>query len=216
MLEKLILFPFGGNAREALLSVLAINAKKKRWDIAGFIDDDPGNHRKECLGVKVLGGKEILKKYPKAKILAVPGHPSSFLKRREVIENLKLGKERFATIIHPSATISPDAKIGHNTLLMSNVVISCAASVGSNCVVLPNSVVLHDSSIGDYSCVGSNVSISGSVNVGSMCYIGSGVCIKEHITIRDRTLIGLGANVISDIGEGLVAVGNPAHVIRKV
>jgi len=216
MLKKLILFPFAGNSREALLSILAINAKKKEWDVVGFIDDDPATHRKRCLGVKVLGGRKMLKKFPKAKVLAVPGSPHNFLKRKEIIENLKVDRERFATIIDPSVALSPDAKVGCNTLLMANVVISCAVTIGNHCIILPNTVVSHDSVVGDYCCIGSNVSISGNVTIGPMSYIGSGSRIRERVSVKKRTLIGLGANVISDMEEGVVAVGNPARAIRKV
>ena len=216
MLKKLILFPFGGNSREALLTVLSINARKKAWDIIGFIDDNPLTHGKNCLGIKVLGGREVLKKFPCAGVLAVPGNPSSFLKRKEIIENLKLAKDRFATIIDPTVVLSPDAEIGYNTLLMPNVVISCEVVIGNHCVILPNSVISHDSVVNDYCCVGSTVSISGKVTIGPMCYIGSGSKIREGICIKKRTLIGLGTNVVSDIEEGVVAVGNPARIIRKV
>lgn len=216
MPEKLILFPFGGNSREGLLSILAINRQKDKWDIVGFIDDDPSTHNKRCLGIKVLGGRENLKKFPGAKVLAVPGNPDNFLKRKEIIDSLNLEKDRFATIIDPSVTVSPDAKIGCNTLLMSNVIASCGVTIGEHCVILPNTSVLHDSTVGDYCCIGSNVSIAGNVAIGPMCYIGSGVNIKGSVSIKKKTLIGLGSNVISDIGEGVVAVGNPAHVIRRV
>lgn len=216
MLKKLILFPFGGNSREALLTILMINGRKKVWDVIGFMDDDPAMRGKDCLGVKVLGAREVLKKFPSAMVLAVPGHPDNYLKRRESIESLKLNKSRFATIIDPSVTLSPDAKVGCNTLLMANIVVSCGVSIGEHCVVLPNTAILHDSAIGDYCCVGSNVSISGGVAIEPLCYIGSGARLKQYVRIGKRTLIGLGANVISDIGGGVVAVGNPAHVIRKV
>ena len=71
MLKELLIFPFGGNAREALLSIFAINALKKEWQVLGFIDDDKANKGKDCCGIKVLGGKEILKRFPKANVLAV-------------------------------------------------------------------------------------------------------------------------------------------------
>lgn len=215
MPEKLILFPFGGNSREALLSVLSINARKKTWDILGFIDDNPAAHGKDCLGVRVLGSREILKKFSSARVLAVPGNPNTFLERKKIIEDLKIRKERFATIVDPSATISPDAKIGHNTLLMAKVFISCAVTIGDHCIVLPNTVISHDSAVGDYCCIGSNVSISGSVKIEPVCYIGSGSSIRERVNIRKNALVGLGSNVISDIGVGVVAVGNPARAIRK-
>jgi len=216
MIQKLIIFPFGGNSREAILSIRAINRSKKTWDVVGFIDDNTATHGKECLGVRVLGGREILKKFPKAKVLAVPGNPDNFLKRKDIIGSLKLEESRFATIIDPSVTLSPDAKVGRNTLLMSNVIVSCGVTIGEHCVVLPNTAVLHDSVVGDYCCIGSNVSLSGNVTIAPMCYVGSGVTMKGGISINKRTLIGLGSNVISDIGEGVVAVGNPARVIRQV
>lgn len=215
MSKQLLLFPFGGNARESLISILAINGIQHEWDIIGFLDDDYSVQGKDYCGVKVLGGRELLGAYASAYVLAVPGSPRGYLKRKAIIDGLGLDKSRFATIIHPSVVRAPDSMIGYNTLLMSNVVVSCGSRIGNHCVVLPNTVLAHDSSISDYCCIGSNVSISGSVSIGAECYIGSGVKIRENILIGQRTLIGLGSNVISDIEEGTVAVGNPANTIKK-
>ena len=167
MSKQLLLFPFGGNAREALISVLAMNKLNKEWEILGFIDDDPSRHGQECCGIKVLGGREILQEWPDAFLLAVPGSPANYAKRNEIIASLKIRESRFATIIHPSVIIAPDATVGHNTVIMPNVIISCGAKVGNHCIFLPNTVVSHDSTIGDYCCLGSNISISGGVTVGS-------------------------------------------------
>ena len=215
MSKKLFLFPFGGNAKESLLSLLAINALRQEWDILGFLDDDPAQQGKDYCGIKVLGGSEFFRKHADAFVLAVPGSPTSYLRRKSVIDSLAGDTSRFATVIHPSVVTAPDAVIGYNTLLMSNVVVSCSARVGNHCIVLPNTVIAHDSIVDDYCCIGSNVSISGSVRVGPECYIGSGVKVRENVRIGTRSLIGLGANVITDIPEGIVAVGNPAKVMKK-
>ncbi|MSN27147.1 MAG: acetyltransferase [Geobacter sp.] len=216
MSNKLLLFPFGGNAREALMSVFAINAKSKEWDILGFIDDDSSRHDSECCGVKVIGGRDVLTKIPDALVLAVPGSPTSYPRRKEIIGSLNLDESRFANIIHPSVVIAPDAKIGYNTVIMPNVVISCGVRIGNHCIILPNTVISHDSIVDDFCCFGSNISVSGSVRIGSSCYIGSGSKMRENITIGERTLIGLGSNVISDIEKSVVAAGSPAKVIRKI
>lgn len=213
MPRKLILFPYGGNARESLLSIFAINDICREWEILGFIDDNQSRHGKECCGIKVLGGREVLGEIPDAYVLAVPGSPSSYRRRAEIIGSLDLNESRFATIIHPSAGIARDAVIGCNTIIMSNVVISCGVSIGSHCVILPNTVVSHDSVVGDYCCVGSNVSVSGTVHVGSSCYIGSGTKLREDISVGAATLVGLGSNVLSDLPSGVIAVGNPARII---
>lgn len=214
MSGKLILFPFGGNARESLLSVFALNDRNMEWNILGFIDDDESRHGKECCGIKVLGGRDVLNDFPDALVLAVPGSPTNFQGRAEVIGSLGLNESRFATIIHPSVGRALDAAIGRNTIIMSNVVISCGVTIGSHCVILPNTVVSHDSVIGDYCCIGSNVSVSGTVHIGSNCYIGSGTKLREDIHIGAGTLIGLGSNVLADIPAGVIAVGSPARVVR--
>lgn len=215
MSKKLLLFPFGGNAKEAVTSVFAINSVRPEWDIVGFLDDDQSVQGKDYCGIKVLGGRELLNEYEGAYILAIPGSPKGYLRRKAIIDGLFLDRSRFATILHPSVVRAPDAVIGYNTLLMAHVVVSCGSRIGNHCIVLPNTVLAHDSSISDYSCIGSNVSISGSVDIGSECYIGSGVKIREHIRIGERSLIGLGSNVISDIETETVAVGNPARAIVR-
>jgi len=215
MSKTLLIFPFGGNARESLISVLALNRVNPEWEVMGFIDDDASQHGNDYCGVKVLGGRELIEKYEEAFVLAVPGSPKGYLKRKATINSLAVEQSRFATIIHPSVVRAPDSVIGYNTLLMAHVVVSCGTRIGNHCVVLPNTVLAHDSSVGDYGCIGSNVSISGSVGIGCECYIGSGVKIRENIRVGDRALIGLGSNVISDIEKETVAVGNPARAIRK-
>ncbi|HUI69423.1 MAG TPA: hypothetical protein VL354_02810, partial [Spirochaetia bacterium] len=104
MPKKLLLFPFGGNAKESLLSIFAINAIRHEWDVDGFVDDEPSLWGKEYSGIKVLGGRDVLRERTDAFVLAVPGSPGSYLRRQAVIDSLSLEASRFATIIHPSVT----------------------------------------------------------------------------------------------------------------
>lgn len=53
------------------------------------------------------------------------------------------------------------------------------------------------------------------INVGKDCWIGAGAIILGGVTIGDGTTIGAGSVVTRDIPAGVVAVGNPARVIRK-
>lgn len=216
MPKKLIIFPFGGNGRESLLTVISADKLKKEWDVIGFIDDDRAAWGKECYGVKVIGGRDVLKKFPDASILAVPGNPDNYLKRKEVIDRLVIEKERFARVIHPSVIVPPDARIGYNVVLMPNVFVSCGVGIGNHCLVLPNTVIGHDSMVGDYCCIGSNVTVSGHVSVGDTCYIGSGSRICNDIMIGARSLVGLGSNVVDDVKAGVVVAGNPARILRDV
>jgi len=215
MSKKLILFPFGGNSREALTVIENINNIKKEWDVIGFIDDNASLKGKEYSGIKVLGGKEVLAQHSDSYILAVPGSPKSYLKRKEAIDSLNVEKERFVQIVHPSVSMSADSKIGYNVLIMANVVLTSSVNIGNHCVILPNTTISHDAVVNDYCCIGSNVSISGSVNLGVNCYIGSGSKVKDGIAVGDRSLVGLGSNVTRNIDKDKVVAGNPAKELEK-
>jgi maltose O-acetyltransferase len=45
--------------------------------------------------------------------------------------------------------------------------------------------------------------------------IGAGATVIEKITIGENSLIGAGSVVLHDIEADVVAVGNPARVVRK-
>lgn len=88
--------------------------------------------------------------------------------------------------------------------------------------------------IGDYVMIGPNVTIAtaghpilpclrrkglqynADVHIGNNVWIGAGALIMPGVTIGDDTVIGAGSVVTRDIPSGVVAVGNPCRVMRKI
>jgi sugar O-acyltransferase (sialic acid O-acetyltransferase NeuD family) len=205
-LKDLLIFPFNGNGLEAISCLTA------QYNLLGFIDDTPEKQGKTPYGINVFN-REIIAKTPDAFILAVPGSPTSYKERKQVIDSLNIKENHYATAIHPHSSVSTLAKIGKNVLIMAGAVITSNAVIGDHVCILPNTVIHHDCIIGDYTLIGSNVSIAGNVKVGENCYIGSGTRIINDITIDARTLIGLGSNVIKSLPVDSKVVGNPARLI---
>jgi maltose O-acetyltransferase len=54
------------------------------------------------------------------------------------------------------------------------------------------------------------------VIVGSNVWIGGGAILGAGITIGDNTTIGAGSVVTRSIPSGVLAVGNPCRVLRKL
>ncbi len=213
--KKLLLFPFNGNAREAASVVEAINRQQPTWHLLGFIDDDPQKHDLRLGDYPVLGGREQLRRHQDAFVLAVPGRPDTFLQRPSLIDSLGLAPERFATVIHPGVTVGIDCTVGHNSLLMANVVLTANVRLGAHVVILPNTVVSHETTVENHCLIGSNVSLSGGVTIEANCYLGSGARVLQELRIGARSLIGLGAVVIRDVAPASVVAGNPARSIKK-
>ncbi len=205
--EQLLIFPCNGNGLEAL------DCLGSAYACIGFADDTLRKQQEGAYGYRVYDRQKLLD--PQVKVLAVPGGPKSFGERRNVIEGLNVPVERFATVVHPSAQISPLARIGHNVLIMAGVVITSNAVIGNHVCILPNTVVHHDAVIGDWTLIGSNVTVAGSSQIGSGCYVGSGTRIMNGISIGDGALTGLGSNVIRDVAALDRVAGNPARSLRQ-
>ena len=54
------------------------------------------------------------------------------------------------------------------------------------------------------------------VTIGDNVWIGGGVSIIGGVTIGKNSIIGAGSVVTKDIPEGVLAVGNPCRVVRKI
>lgn len=54
------------------------------------------------------------------------------------------------------------------------------------------------------------------VHIGNNVWIGAGAIILPGVTIGDNTVVGAGAVVTKDLPANVVAVGNPARVLRQM
>jgi sugar O-acyltransferase (sialic acid O-acetyltransferase NeuD family) len=201
---SLLIFPFNGNALEAL------DCLGPAHRLLGFVDDTPEKQGVSRRGHPVFT-RAAFDKWPAAQVLAVPGSAQSYRTRRALIEGLGLRAERFASVIHQRAVVSPLASIGRNTLIMAGVVITSNAVIGDHVCVLPNTVIHHDVRIGAWSLIGSNVTVAGHTHIGENCYIGSGSSLMNGLRIGDGALIGLGSTVLKNVSAQARVAGNPAR-----
>lgn len=54
------------------------------------------------------------------------------------------------------------------------------------------------------------------IHIGKNCWIGAGSVILPGVTVGDGSVIGAGSVVTKDIPSGVVAVGNPCRILRKI
>ena len=204
--QPLLVFPCNGNAVEAL------GCLGDAWALEAFVDDTPAKQAAGCAGHAVRG-REVLSHWPEARVLAVPGSPLSYAGRRAVIEGLRVPMQRWATVVHPRASVSPLARLGRNVLVMAGVVVTANAVIGDHVCVLPNAVIHHDTVVGDWTLVGAGVTLAGHVQVGENCYLGSGTSVLQGVRIGDGALTGLGSTVIRHVPPGARVAGVPTRVL---
>ncbi|HEX7276514.1 MAG TPA: sugar O-acetyltransferase [Acidimicrobiales bacterium] len=54
------------------------------------------------------------------------------------------------------------------------------------------------------------------ITIGDNVWLGGGVIVLPGVTIGENTVVGAGAVVTRDLPAGVVAVGNPARVVRQL
>lgn len=136
--------------------------------------------------------------------------------RKMIVERLKANNPdiKFATAIHPSAVISPTAKIGEGTVVMAGTVINADAVIGNHCIINTGATVDHDCKIGDYCHIAPGVNISGATNVGEGTWVGVGSCVIQCLNIGKNCMVGAGSVVVKDISDNVTAFGCPAKVLK--
>src|SRR4051794_18293779 len=108
---SLIILGTSGNALDVLDVVEAINAVAPTWTIAGFLDDanEPGTRHH---GHEVLAPLREAAQFRDHAFINAIGSDRSYRNRPEILATTGLDPDRFATLVHPSASVSSRSRVG--------------------------------------------------------------------------------------------------------
>ena len=208
MTQSIIILGTGSNSLE-LVEMLEL-PEFASLEVAGFLDDGMAAGER-VLGLPVLGPLKDAIKFPDARFVNGIGSPGNHAVRHAFVQKTGVPDERFQTVVHPSASVSRRATIGHGTVLFQNVVVGTGARLGNHVIALPQTTVSHDTLIGDHTCLATGVILSGGCDIGGNCYLGAGCVIREKISIGPGSLIGAGAVVVKNVDPETKVAGNPAR-----
>ena len=110
----------------------------------------------------------------------------------------------FPPVIHSSAQISKNVKLGDNSFIGPNVILGPDVEIGKFTKILNSSTVAHDSKIGDFSQISDGSSIAGNVNIGNNTLIGIKVGIVNKVIIKNNVTITSGKTIIRNVEDGEV------------
>jgi sugar O-acyltransferase (sialic acid O-acetyltransferase NeuD family) len=197
----------GGYGRETAAAVEVDD----RWELLGFADDDAALWGRDVGGVSVLGPPEkTIADAPDARVVVCQARPFS-QRRRALVSRLQLSSDRYATIVHPTATLASSTSLGRGTVVLPGVVATSTAEIGSHVAIMPGVVIAHDVVVEDYATLGYGARIGGGVRVGSGAYIGMGVLLRDGVYVGDGALVGMGAVVVRSVPPGEIWFGSPAR-----
>lgn len=212
MKKKVVII--GGRGNGTVIASTIEDCKKAGQDIEciGFLNDN----EKEINGYPVLGG--ILdgswrKLSSDCSFIFAMSNVKQASERFQMLKNLDIPIERFATIIHPTSVVSDKAKLGFGVVLMPHTLVSPDVILGNHTQLYAQSFIGHDTILDQMIFVANNVSIGGRIHIKDGAHIGSNSSLLERITIGRFSLIGLGSVVLKDVKDKEKIVGNPGKSI---
>jgi acetyltransferase EpsM len=136
-------------------------------------------------------------------------------KRRQFIEPVRQLGFDFATLIHPSATVSSGAAIGAGCVVGAGSVIAARARLGEHVIVNRGSLIGHHTAIGDYVTLSPGANVAGLVEVGEGAYVAMGAVVLDRISVGSRSIVGAGAVVTRDVPAHAQVQGVPARIVKE-
>jgi len=177
------------------------------FEVVGFYDDDPK------AGVSMLAPHlgsfhESDRLGDTPRIIAV----GDLAARRALIDALP---GPFATVVHPSAIVSPSAELGAGAFVGPLAVVHARARVGAHAILNTSSVVEHDCALGTNVHVAPTAALGGNVRIGPDTLFGLGAKALPGTRVGARSIVGGGSVVVRAVGDDMVVVGAPAREITR-
>jgi UDP-perosamine 4-acetyltransferase len=106
-------------------------------------------------------------------------------------------------LVHPSAAVSPSARIGAGSVVFPQVAIGADVDVGEDVVVYSGSVVEHDCHIGDHAYLAPGVILCGNVRVETGAFLGAGAIVVPGVVIGKEARVDAGARLTATVAAGV-------------
>lgn len=211
-MRPLLLLGAGGLAREVLA---AVRAGDNGWKVLGALDDDPARHGADLDGVPVLGGTELAHEHAEAAVVACVASALDPAGRGRLVYRLDLPAQRWATVVHPAASVAAGTSLGEGTVLLAGAVVTAPQRVGRHVLAMPHVLITHDDEVGDFVTLAGRAALAGGVVVERGAYLGAGALVREGVRIGEGALVGMGAVVLTDVPPGQTWAGVPARPLPE-
>jgi UDP-perosamine 4-acetyltransferase len=135
-------------------------------------------------------------------------------RRRAFVERMTARGFAFLTVVHPSAIVSPRARIDDGAFVGAGVIVASHTHVGAHVLLNRGANVGHDNALEPFVTIGPGAILAGSVRVGAGAYVAVGAVIRDHLDIGAGAVVAAGAVVVKTIAPHTLVAGVPAVVVR--
>lgn len=208
-MEKLLIVGAGGLGKEVVDLILALD----RFEIVGFLDDDPNKKNTLINQIPVLGDLSQLDKYHAVKPLVIAiANPGVKKRIAEIAEKAGF---HFPNLIHPSVVFGSSVSLGQGNIIFAGSIVSTEVCVQNFITINPQCGIGHESYLHSFSTLYWGVHLGGNVIIGESCELGTHSCVLQGLKLTDNTILGAGAVAVKCIEDSGTYVGIPARIMNE-
>ena len=210
--RTLFVIGHGGHAH-----VIGCAARALGWNIRFLVQSEKVSQ--DSYGQDHLVNEAEFLKHPPAGdgwgLICGVGSVGPMAPRGRVLANYATLRDRFVSIVHPSARVDATAKLAPGVFVATGAVVANSVLLMPHAIVNSGVIIDHDSTIGPNSHIATGAVLAGHVAVGSDVFIGAGTTIIQDIRIGDDVMVGAGSLCLTSLSSGSGTwFGSPA-VQRK-
>jgi sugar O-acyltransferase (sialic acid O-acetyltransferase NeuD family) len=204
---RIIVFGAGGHAKVLLEAIRLVSPGAE----LAIVDDSGSASSAALLGLPLSGDREWLAgNWPEAAVALGIGNNEA---RAAIADWLRAQGRSLATVIHPSATVSPSASIGSGAFLAAGAVVNAEAGIGEGVILNTLASVDHDCDIASFAHIAPGSRLCGAVRIGARSLIGAASVVIPGVTVGADAIVGAGSAVLKDVPAGFRVAGSPARPI---
>ena len=121
---------------------------------------------------------------------------------------------KFINIIHSTARVGTNVKLGIGNVIGAYVAWGADAKVGDHNLIQSYSVVGHDAVIGNWNRIDTHVTCVGGIKIENETMIHTSVVINHKVVVETGAKVGACSFVIKRVKAGTTVMGNPARRVE--
>lgn len=130
--------------------------------------------------------------------------------RKNCIESIISNGGIFQTIIHKTARIGTNVRIGKGNVIAAYTSIGSEAIIGDYNLIQSYTVIGHDVKIGNWNRIDTHVTCVGGTEIKNCADIYTSAVLNHGVVVEDNAHVGALSFVIRRVKEGTTVMGNPA------
>lgn len=130
--------------------------------------------------------------------------------RRKCMEALIMKGAEFVNLIHRTARVGSNVKLGVGNIVGAYTSIGADATIGNYNLIQSYTVIGHDVRMGDWNRIDTHVTCVGGTVIGNETDIYTSSVLNHGVVVEDNAHVGACSFVIRRVKAGTTVVGNPA------